>query len=355
MSKRFVFFTGTLGKGGAERVVSILSRKMAEEGHFVEILLYFDCQVFYDIDPRVKITFVERETGSKSLRKNYSFIRNFFKKRADIVISFMASFNMISVGALAFSGIPLIVADRSDPRQAPASRPRRILRDFLYVFADRVVTQTQNNKNYFSGKIQSKCDVIANPVDMGEKHGQALHTPKEKIVVTAGRLIAAKNHKMMMDAFANVHKDFSEYKLIIYGEGKYRGVLENYIKEKGYEEFVLLPGAEKEIFDKISCAELFVLSSNCEGMPNALLEAMCLGLPVVSTDVSGAPDVIINEENGLLTHKGDTEQMAEAIRRMLTDRSLQQKCAENATKLEERLSVDKIYEQWMETCKKAGS
>jgi len=350
MSKRYVFFTGTLGKGGAERVVSILSRKMAEEGHQVEILLYYDYEVFYDIHPDVKITFVERETGSKSLKKNYRFIRRFFKEKADTVIAFMSSFGMIAVGATVFTDIKVIAADRSDPRQAPANKMKRKLRNILYRYADRVVTQTENNKSYFSKKVRKKCDVIPNPVDMGEKYGQALRVDKEKIVVTAGRLIPAKNHKMMMDAFADVHKDFPEHKLIIYGDGSYRGELEKFIEENGYEDFVSLPGAAKDIFDKISSAELFVLSSNCEGMPNALLEAMCLGLPVVSTKVSGAPDVIVHEENGLLTDLRNKEQFAEAMKKMLTDKKFSLECAKNATKLADRLTIDKIYRQWMETC-----
>lgn len=352
MSNKYVFFLGTLEKGGAERVVSILSRKMAEEGHRVEILLYYDSNIFYDIHPDVKITSVEKETGSKSLKKNFGFIRRFFKERADTVIAFMSSFGMIAVGATVFTDIKVIAADRSDPRQTPASQTKRKLRNFLYRFADRVVTQTENNKSYFAKKIQKKCDVIANPVDMGEKYGQALRMEKEKTVVTAGRLIPAKNHTMMMDAFADVHKDFPDHKLIIFGEGKYRPNLEKYVKEKGYENFVSLPGAAKDIFDKISPAELFVLSSDCEGMPNALLEAMCLGLPVVSTKVSGAPDVIVHEENGLLTDMKNKEQFAAAIRRMLTDKEFSLRCAKNATKLAERLTIDKIYGQWMETCEK---
>lgn len=350
MSKRYVFFIATLGKGGAERVVSVLTRKMAEEGLNVEILLYMDRDVFYDIDSRIKITKVQAETKSNNLIKNIIWMRKFFKERADAVISFLAPFNMMCICSLMFSHIPLVVADRSDPRQIPANKFLRKLRNFLYRFSDGVVVQTQNNRAYFSKFIQKKSSVIANPVDLNDKNGQALSTVKEKEIVTAGRLIKAKNQALLISAFAEIHKEFPEYRLIIYGDGNQKENLEEMVDKLELTDYIKLPGNQKDIFDKISKAELFVLSSDCEGMPNALLEAMCLGLPVISTKVSGATDVIVDGESGLLVDCGSVGQMADAIRLMITDAELRNKCAENATHLAERLTVDKIYRQWMDVC-----
>ncbi len=354
MSKRYVFFIATLGKGGAERVVSLLTRKMAEEGQNVEILLYLDGEVFYDVDSRIKITKVQKETKSKNLLKNLIWMRKFFKERADVVVSFLASFNMICICSLMFSGVPVIVADRSDPRQAPANKFLRKLRNFLYRFADGVVLQTENNKSYFSKFIQKKSYVIANPVDLGEKNGIALTTAKEKEIVTAGRLIKAKNQELLIRAFAEIHKEFPEYRLVIYGDGSCKENLEKMVDELNLRDCVRLPGNQKDIFDKISKAEVFVLSSDCEGMPNALLEAMCLGLPVVSTKVSGATDVIVDGENGILVDCGSVEQMADAIRRMLTDEQLRESCAKNATQLAEKLTIGKICGQWADVAEKAN-
>lgn len=335
-------------------MVSLLTRKMAEEGQSVEVLLYLDREVFYDMDSRIKITKVQNVTKSKNLLKNLIWMRKFFKERADVVISFLASFNMICICSLMFSGIPVVVADRSDPRQAPENKFLRKLRNFLYRFADGVVLQTQNNKKYFSDAVQKKSSVIANPVDLGEKNGMALTTVKEKEIVTAGRLIKAKNQELLIRAFAEIHKEFPEYRLVIYGDGSYKENLENVVDELILRNYVKLPGNQKDIFDKISKAEIFVLSSDCEGMPNSLLEAMCLGLPVVSTKVSGATDVIVDGENGLLVDRGNVEQMADAIRHMLTDEQLRESCAKNATQLAEKLTVDKICGQWLETAEKAN-
>ena len=164
--KRHIFFIGTLRNGGAERVVSILASKMAEQGTDTEILMYYDKPVFYEVSPKVKLTVVETETGTKSKSKNLLWLRKYFKENATVVISFLAPFNMMAIAANLGSGTPIIVADRNDPTKVPSKFVVRKTRDFLYRFADGIVVQTQKNKAYFSNSVQRKSSVIYNPVDL---------------------------------------------------------------------------------------------------------------------------------------------------------------------------------------------
>lgn len=347
-NKRIVFFIGTLGNGGAERVVSILTRQYITMGIPVGIVLYYDSEPFYDIHPDVKITYIERETKSKNLLKNMIWLRRYFIQNADVVVSFLAQFNMIALAASFATGIPVVVADRNDPRHMPKQAPVRIARNWLYHLADVVVVQTQHNQDYFAKSLQKKCRIIYNPIDLREQKGLALRTEKKHRIVSAARLMKQKNQLMLIDAFAQVKKDHPDYTLTIYGEGPFRDELEKRIGELGIGESVALPGKVQNIFDCIADAELFVLSSNFEGMPNALIEAMCLGLPVISTKVSGATDLIEHGKNGLLADVGDTKQLAECMKQMLTDPELRQNCAQNALELNERLHVDSIVRQWLE-------
>ena len=148
-NKKIVFFIGTLGNGGAERVVSILTRKYITMGLPVEIVLYYDEEPFYDIHPDVKITYIERETKSKKLLKNVRWLRRYLIQNADVVVSFLAQFNMIALAAAFGTKIPVVVADRNDPRHMPKQGPVRLARNWLYHLADTVVVQTQHNKDYF--------------------------------------------------------------------------------------------------------------------------------------------------------------------------------------------------------------
>lgn len=354
MSKRYLFFVGTLGNGGAERVISILSSQMAERGMDVEVLTYYDRPVFYKVNPKVKITAVEKCTGKNSKIANLLWIRKYFRENAKIVISFLAPFNIMALVAKFGTGVPMIVADRNDPTKVPTNTVVRKLRDYLYMFADSVVLQTEKNKAYFNRIVQKKSVVIYNPVDMKEYAEAALKTPKEKKVVTAGRLMKQKNQKMMIDAFSSVLKEYPDYQLIIYGEGPYREELEAHIQQLGVSERVLLPGSTTQLYDSIKSAEIFLLSSDYEGMPNALIEAMCMGLPVISTKVSGATDLISHSENGLLVELDDRAGFEKAILDMLGDKEKARNMAEKAVKLNKVLKTENIFQQWLQLIDKIG-
>lgn len=346
MSKRYVFFVGTLWQGGAERVISILSKQMTENNLDVKILLYYDGPLFYELDQRVKVDVVEKNTKSRNILKNILWMRKYFKDQADVVISFLASFNILSLIATFGLQTSIIVADRNDPRHVPQNRYIRFARDVLYRLSDGVVIQTKHNQTYFQQKIQDNSVVISNPVDLGKKAGMALRTEKRREIVSVGRLMPQKNQSMLIEAFSRIHKKYAEYRLVIYGDGPYRKIIENQIQEHGLQDYILLPGTVKDLHDRIACAELFVLTSNYEGMPNALTEAMCLGLPVISTEVSGATELIQDGENGLLVPCGDIEKMIVAMERMLGDDKFRKCCAMNAVQLNEKLAVDVILEKW---------
>lgn len=349
MNKRIVFFDGTLREGGAERVISILSNELIDRGFDVSILLYYDDDVFYDIDERINIVSVEKENKSKKIIKNISYIRNYFKNNADIIISFLAPFNMLALFSNAKNNIPIIVADRNDPRYVPNKGFMRHARNILYErYATAVVLQTNDNKEYFNKTIQNKSVVIKNPVDLKEYKGYALKIEKEKSIASVGRLISQKNQLLLIEAFNEVKDDYPDYKLIIYGEGPDRNELQKRINELNIDDKVLLAGNEKNIFLKISSSELFVLSSNFEGMPNSLIEAMCLGLPVISTRVSGANELIDDRENGILCEINNKNELVSSIKEVLGNNELRRKIANNACKLNDELSVDRIVEQWTE-------
>ena len=354
MNHRLIFFDGTLERGGAERVISILSREMVTQGNQnVEILLYYDKAIAYELHPDITVTFIERETHSKRLLKNLWWMRNYIKRNADVVVSFLAPFNMLALVANLGSKTPLIVADRNDPRKVPSSGIMRRARDFLYRFADAVVLQNERNRDYFSKAVQKKSAIILNPVNLGEYNGIALTKEKRKRIVFVGRIIRQKNPQMLLDAFHAIHDDYPDYSMTYYGDGDLYNTLKERIAICGLADSAFMPGAVTNVFEVIADAELFVMTSDYEGMPNALIEAMCLGLPVISTKVSGATDVIENGQNGLLIDCNDTVALADAMRSMLDDVELRKKCGTNAAKLSEKLSVDIVYKQWLDLIQSA--
>lgn len=343
---KILFFICTLDEGGGQRVVSMLSSKMVERGFDVEVLKYYNSESIYPISDRVKINSVECNNG-RSIISNIIWMRSYFKKNADIVISFLAPFNIIALLANMFNKTPIIVADRNDPRFVPNNKIVRKLRDFLYRFANGVVVQTTDNKKYFSDTIQNKTIVIKNPFSMTDKIGKALKVKKNNEIVSVGRLEKQKNQEMLIKAFYELRKEY-DYKLTIYGEGAYRKELEELINQLNLNDYVFLPGTSKDVLEDIKHACCFVLSSNYEGMPNALAEAMCLGLPVISTKVSGASDLIRNNENGLLIDVGDEDALINSLKKVLDNQDYRNLLAKNASKISKKLDIDVITNQWLE-------
>ena len=344
--KKITFFIGSLEEGGAERVVSHLTSYLADKGHEVLLVLYHDRELFYPPDPRVEIVSAGKETENGGLLKRLLWLRKFSRRNSSVVVSFLAVFNMMAILSTRGLPIPVLVADRNDPHFVPANPLIRKARDFLYRFADGIIIQTNHNKQYFSKAVQKKSTVIYNPLSLGERKGEALRTSKEDLIVSVGRLMPQKNQAMLIRAFAGIHKEYPDFRLAIFGEGPARKELEELIASLSLEDYVLLPGSEKMVFDKICPARLFVLSSNYEGMPNALAEAMCLGLPCVSTSVSGATDMIQSNKNGILVDLDDQKQLEDAMRRILSDPSLAARMSENAVKLNGVLDKSVIAEQW---------
>ncbi|MDO4940311.1 MAG: glycosyltransferase [Erysipelotrichaceae bacterium] len=346
--KKILFFICTLDDGGAQRVVSMLSSKMVERGFDVEVLKYYKSENIYPISDKVKITTLEEQTGTTNKLTNTMWMRKYFKNNADVIISFLATYNMLAICANKGNNIPIIVADRNDPRYVPSNKIIRTLRDDLYKHANGIVVQTSDNKNYFSKDVQDKCSVIMNPFVMKDKIGSALKANKEDLIVSVGRLEKQKNQEMLINAFAELNDKYPTYKLVIYGEGPNRDTLQELINSKSLQEKVLLPGSVDDVLDKIKSTKLFVLPSNYEGMSNALAEAMCVGLPVISTNVSGASDLITNNENGLIINIDNKQELINAIDKMLTDEEFSNKCANNATEISKKLDIDVICDEWLE-------
>lgn len=348
INKKVIIFIGDLRSGGAERVVSIISKGFLQEFKEVEIVLYYDRPIFYNLDKNIKVRTIEKETKSRNILKNMLWLRRNINKE-DIFLSFLAPFNIVAIVSLFFKK-KITVADRNDPRFDPPNLIKRFVRDILYNFAEKVVCQTESNKIYFNKNIQRKTNVIYNPIYLSEKIRSALEK-KENIIVSVGRLSKQKNQILLIDSFKKILKYFPDYKLIIYGEGEERINLENYIKKLNLEKNILLPGTFKDVHTRIKKAKIFIMTSDYEGMPNALLEAMSLGLPCISTKVSGAVDLIENYKNGVLTDRNPNEISNEIIK-ILNDESYTYSLGKEASKLYYKLNEKEIINQWIDLLKK---
>lgn len=349
MSKLLVS-CGTLCSGGAERVLSILSTPFAENYDEVIYLTWIDQPDFYTLDSRVQRICVERECNSKFLPKKALWFKNYVKKEnPSLVLSFLEPFNVMICFTLMGVNVPVIVANRNDPRYVWGDFIHRNLRALAYRKAVGNLSQTENNKNYFKGELLEKGHVIFNPIFLPEEYvGKAINSEKKNRIVSVARISKQKNPEMLIRAFKKFHLKHPEFSLTMYGNGEDRDYVLDLINKEGLSSCIFLPGAKNNIWDEIADAKCFVMTSWYEGMPNALLEAMCLGLPCVSTKVSGAVDLIKNGENGILVDLDDDESFAEALSLVIDKEDYALSIGKKATEIYNLLEVKSISHQWID-------
>lgn len=346
---KIVFVTTSLGYGGAAKILSTVANHMAGEGHEVVVCNFNFAPTGQTLAEGVRVIDMPTYTkkGIKRLQQ-LNFVRKVMKQeKPDVSVSFLQFPNFYNIIAGKLTGTPTIVSERGDPYQVTAKIEKTMHK--FYPRAAGAVFQTEMARDYFPESLRKKSVVIANPVVLKDDTIFADYDNAEKTIAYSARFeVVQKRQDLMLDAFRLVLEKHPEYVLKFLGDGPDEPRMKEYAKALGIEESVRFCGMSKQVLKDISSSELFVLSSDYEGIPNALLEAMSIGLPCVSTDCSpGGARMLINDgENGLLVPRGEAEALAAAICRMIEDRNFAIRCGKEATKVRERFSVDSILSAW---------
>lgn len=350
MSRKLFFFCASLQSGGTERVLSVLSKPLADHYDTVVYLMWYDAPLYYNIDTRIKILSLEKIAKSKSFAKKIAALRTFVKQEfPNLFLAFGAPFSMLSIISLMGTKCPVIALERIDPEKFVRGKCLRKFRDILYRYADGILTQTDSGSQYFKNMSYfDNVTVIHNPILMPQETiGSALNAIKKDIVISVARLAPQKNQVFLINSFAKFHELHPTYKLYIYGEGKERIKLEKLIKELNASEYIKLPGVSKNVWEYMKQAKLFVLTSHYEGMSNSMLEAMSLGLPCVSTKVSGAVDIINHNINGILIDNNNEQSLINEMSRIVDDSQFAYNLGLMATKVYNNLDAKKIAKTWI--------
>lgn len=351
------FLTASLGSGGAERVVSLLSNSMLEMGHQVEIICLIYDDVYYQMKPEVKLTMAPRVCPGNLIKRLFWLRHYLLKEKPDVVIPFTEGVYCFTIAALLGTGIPIIASERLDP--AVMSLPRKILKRLLLPYADWLVVQTESIKAYFPKSIQKKTSVIYNPVReevfdnpnmdslvQSSNAASSVESSKQNRIISVARLYPQKNQKMMIEAFAKIADEFPDWQLVIFGEGPLRAELESLVSSFKLDGRVLLPGRTEHVIEELRKSKIFCLSSDYEGMSNSMIEAICVGLPIIMTKVSGTEELITNGENGFVVEVGDVEGLTDSIHILIKNEALRISMGYVSLNESYKFSLNEIKEQW---------
>lgn len=354
---KIVFFSISMTKGGAQRVISILCNNGLGNHNEMHILTCLEGDSQYSLKNDVikhqgflPIDEYKKKGKIKTLPLLCRKYRQVIKQiDPDIIITFLPEPCFIAELCKKKVGKPIIGSERGNPYYRYRLPIYKMLALRLYPKSDGFVFQTEGAREYFDRKLQEKSVIIGNPVSIPDQFRQ-LPERRVKEIVSVGRFTPEKNYPLLLKAFQKVAEQADDFALKIYGKVDESLKLAELSKDLGIEDKVFFMGQVDDILDRIRNASVFVLSSMSEGMPNALLEAMAIGLPVVATDCpSGGPrQLICNGENGLLVPNDDVDALADAILKIIGDVDLNNKLSENALKIAYEYSEDKICNQWKE-------
>lgn len=315
--KKILIAIPTLSNGGAERVASIWANGLAKKHNNIYLFSLYPVEEEYKLSGKVKrINLTERKSDYKNMSslKRITSIRDILKRnKIDLVIPLVTYmgiiFNVASIGM----DIKLIETIRNNPYLSPPSKGIRVMRDFSVRKSEGCIFQNKEQKEYFSKYKLNNQLVISNPVDGQFIETQRIYRSKPTNIVAIGRLHSQKNFEMLIDAATSVHEKYN-ITLNIYGDGEERDKLEKQVCANNASEYIVIHSRTNEVLKVLLESDIFVLSSNYEGMPNVLMEAMATGLPCISTDCpTGPSDLIKSNETGMLVQVGKKEQLVAAL------------------------------------------
>ena len=331
--------------GGAERVLCQLANHLVTTGEVI-MLVSHRSENEYELDGRVNKYYLDELENGATLVKQVKNIRKFIKnEKPDIAISFLPEANFRLLIANWGLKTKTLISIRNDPQKEYASNIYKAIANILYPFADGIVFQTKSAQEYFPAKVQRKSRIIMNQVVSSFFLTEHL---SEDYYVATGRLNPQKNYFLMIDAFDKLVKQYPESELRIYGEGELRERLQKYIEELSLEKNIKLMGRSDNISEVLSHAKCFLLSSDFEGMPNGLLEALAVGVPCIATDCPcGGPSTVIeNGVNGILTPVKNTEKFYEALQEIEDSPDRRKALSKIAKQKAEEFSPTKVFEEW---------
>lgn len=344
---KILILISSLEGGGAERIASRVASALAER-HQVHIMPFSVASSPYTISDKVHIDnaglFDQRKKSILPFQFLISIIFGFFclsfirlRFRPDVTLSFLKKPSLLN--AFALGGGRKVMSERNNPIQKGERHFRMTC--LAYRHADKVVFQSNTVRDMFPEEIRRKGVVIPNPVEVACEARGSSHK-----IVALGRLRPQKNFALLIRAFSSFLVSHPDHTLHIYGKGPLEGELRRQISDMSLDGKVFLEGYEARIHEAIRDAEMFVLSSDYEGMPNALLEAMMMGLPCVTTEYDGARELFGDSESCLMVPVGDESAMVEAMARLDESPLLRENLARRAREFARGFSTEKIIPLW---------
>jgi glycosyltransferase involved in cell wall biosynthesis len=378
MNKKIVILINSLDGGGAERVVSTLLNNLVDKYECYLILM--ENKISYSLDKRVNIISLDEKINQSGIVKlirlpiiTYKLSKIIKKYKFPQITSFLYRANYVNILTKYLSNHRSVISERIAPSSmyednSISSIISKFLIKNLYNKADEIISVSKAiEKDLIENfNIYVKQNVIYNPYDIGKLKQLSQETighdiDKERSIISVGSLGKRKNYVLLLNAFSKI--DDKKYILYILGKGEDESILKDLVKILKLEKRVIFLGFDNNPYKYLSKISIFILSSNSEGFPNVLVEAMVCGCSVISTDCLSGPREILSPnsdvsfqlkdemelvEYGILTPIKNVEKLKESINLIIKDENLRKNYQEKSKERANDFRIEKIIKQYEE-------
>ncbi|MDB5758717.1 MAG: putative glycosyltransferase [Burkholderia sp.] len=355
---KILFLVSSLGSGGAERVATTLCNAWAARGDSVTLIPTYSGGglPFYEMSGRVELVSLADVAGHgpkgmrSYARRLLTLRRLIVRRRPDVIVSFLPNVNVAAILSTAFTGIPLIVCERNDPSARSALDVWEIACKLIYRFADMLTVQTEavaaKAAKIYPGV--ERLRVIPNPLPDGIAGPKKALPGVRRTLLSLGRLADQKQVDKLIAGFAELAARFPEWDLHIYGDGPLRPTLLAQIERSGMQDRVFLRGKTGKPWQVMANADAYAMTSKHEGFPNALLEAMGIGLACVATDCpSGPREITCDGIDALLIPPDRHRELVDALACIMGDEKLREALGQKAREsVAARFSLGAVMARW---------
>lgn len=349
MSYKLLFVNASLTDGGSEKAMTLVAQTLAARGHDVTMVLVREKGRTYEPDPRIKIRQFEYGAPGK-MRKLLDRMRYLRRAMAteeyDYVVCYMWDLNITTLVAGLGLGKRIVVSERAFPGTSSRTGVFRILERVIYRFAHRIVYQTHDAQSFCPPELKARSVVVPNIIALPEQ--VASTGQRSKKIVSVGRLGPQKNFPLLLRSFADFRREHPDWTLEIYGKGALKAELVALSSALEIEDAVMFAGYVDDVPDRIRDAGMFVLSSDFEGISNAMAEAMSLGVPTICTDcpVGGAALLIDHGNSGMLVPVRNQWALTSAMNEVASDDELANRISIGAQASVSRFGPERMVQVW---------
>lgn len=340
--------------GGTERVTAILSRELAERGHEVHVISFVggDKDTFFEMDKRVTLHYLAPTKDKypfpvRDIRRIVLMRRIYKEINPDVVLVVDAGRSFVNIPAA--RGYKTITWEHFNVG-VNWHLGHRLSRKVAAKYSDLIVTLTapdaESYKKHFGAK-NAMC--IYNPITIDSNNPSPL---TEKVCLAIGRYSPQKNFMHLINAWSKTSARVKGWKLRIIGAGEEKKMLENRIKELDLSGSIEMLPPQKNVVEQYKNASVYAMSSHHEGLPLVLIEAMAMGLPIVSYDCpTGPADIVSHEKTGLLIPYLNVDALAEGLDKVMLNETMREDFHKQALIEVEKFSVKTIVDKWEEVFK----